>query len=331
MKSIYYNPGTGKSIPIIIKKGKYKEYINVKKSNIIIYDKKIKLIDELNLSNSISVIGNENLKSFDKYLSLIMKLSDKNIKNVVIVGGYSVIDLLGYTMESFERRNEYIYFPSTLQSAIMPPLRGKYYLNFNWKKDFLVQKGYPDAIIIDTTFFESLSPQELKKGFVIPYLLGRVLNSRISKIALNYSKLNFSDIDLEEFIYYSLKQWVYYIENESKVFPGENIIKLFYNKKTGINRNFLDIFGLSFLIELYMSWYFGFLEYELFEEIKKELIENFDIQYKNIEYLNFDEANFNNEFVLFTSSGRIINYKTTYDELNIVLKEIKNHFRGGFL
>ena len=80
LKSIYYNTGIAKSIPIIIKKGKYKEYINVKKNNIIIYDKKIKVIDELNLSNSISVIGNENLKSFDKYLSLIMKLSDKKIR-----------------------------------------------------------------------------------------------------------------------------------------------------------------------------------------------------------------------------------------------------------
>ncbi|KLO21288.1 hypothetical protein X275_09870 [Marinitoga sp. 1197] len=331
MKKTFFEIDDIQNVEIIIDYNHFKKYINDKKyNNYIIFDKKIELINKLNINNAISLIGNESLKSLDKYLTLILKLSEYEINSVNIFGGYSVLEFSGYILENLGIK-KYNFFPTTISSAIMLPIKGEFFLNFNWKKDYLIQKGYPNKIIIDTILFETLSNQEVKNMFVIPYIIGKILNSKISKLALNYSKMNFSDIDLQDFIFYSLKQWTYYIKNEHKNFPGETIIKLFYNKKSGFNKNYTQIFAISFIIELYISWYYGFLDFETFEKIEKEIINNFNVPYKLIEHIDFKEFYCNNNFALFTSSGKIIEYMIPYDELKNILKEVREYFRGGYL
>ncbi|KLO20894.1 MULTISPECIES: hypothetical protein [unclassified Marinitoga] len=331
MKKTFFEIDDVRNVEIIIDYNHFKKYINDKKyNNYIIFDKKIELINKLNINNAISLIGNESLKSLDKYLTLILKLSEYEINSVNIFGGYSVLEFSGYILENLGIK-KYNFFPTTISSAIMLPIKGEFFLNFNWKKDYLIQKGYPNKIIIDTILFETLSNQEVKNMFVIPYIIGKILNSKISKLALNYSKMNFSDIDLQDFIFYSLKQWIYYIKNEHKFFPGETIIKLFYNKKSGFNKNYTQIFAISFIIELYISWYYGFLDFETFEKIEKEIINNFNVPYKLIEHIDFKEFYCNNNFALFTSSGKIIEYMIPYDELKNILKEVREYFRGGYL
>ncbi|SHF13484.1 3-dehydroquinate synthase [Marinitoga hydrogenitolerans DSM 16785] len=331
MKKIFFEIGESQNIEISVGYNYFKKYINEKKyNNYIIFDKKVELINKMNLNNSIALLGNENLKSLDKYLTLILKLSEYEINSVHVFGGYSVLDFSGYVLENIGIEN-YYFFPTTLNSAIMLPIKGKYYLNFNWKKDFLTQKGYPSQIKIDTKFFESLPEKDFRNMFVVPYIIGKILNSKISDLALNYSKMNFSNIDLQDFVFYSSKQWIYYIKNENKIFPGENVMSLFYNKQAGFDKNYSQIFAISFIIELYISWYYGFLNFETFEKIEKEMLDNFDISYKLVK--NIDIKNFycKNKFLLFTSSGKLIEYKIPYDELKTVIKEVKEYFRGGFL
>ncbi|WGS65258.1 dehydroquinate synthase/iron-containing alcohol dehydrogenase family protein [Marinitoga aeolica] len=331
MKEVFFEVNDIKKVRILVVENHYNKYINEKKyNNYIIYDKKIELMNKMKLNNFIPLIGNENLKSFDKYLTLLLKLSEVTINSVNVFGGYSVLDFSGYTLENIGINN-YSFFPTTLSSAIMLPIKGKYYLNFNWKKDYLIQKGYPQQIIIDTKFFESIPQREFRNMFVIPYILGRILNSKIANLALNYSKMNFSNIDLQDFVFYSIKQWVYYIKNENNIFPGENVIRLFYNKKTGFNKNYVEVFAISFIIELYISWYYGFLDFETFEKIEKEILNNFNVSYKLIETIDFKTFNCSNKFVLFTSSGKLIEYKISCEELKTILKEVKEYFRGGFL
>ncbi|KAF2955904.1 hypothetical protein [Marinitoga sp. 38H-ov] len=329
MKNILFETKNGDSIEILIGHNYYSKYINNKRyNNYIIYDKKIEIIDKLNLINSISVIGNENLKNLDKYLNFLIKFTENNINSALVFGGYTTLELLGYTLENINI-TDYSFFPSNLNSAIMPPLKGKYYLNFNWKKDLLTIKGYPKNVFIDTILFESISKTNFKNMFIVPYILGKIMNSKIAELSLNYSKFNFSVLDLEDYLYYSLKQWVYYLKNEGDIFPGETITLLFYNKKSGFNNNYLNVFGLSFLIELYISWYYGFLSFEEFEKIEKELTNNFDISYKLIEKIDLDLND--KDFILYTSSGKLIKYRIPKDDLLSVIKEVKDYFRGGFL
>lgn len=331
MKQFIYEAKQGQTVEINIGYDYFRKVFDIKKyNNFYLYDKKISFFNKIKLNNEIPLIGNENLKSFDKYLTLVLRLSNFDINYVNIFGGYSVLELSGYTLENINISN-YSFYPSTLNSAIMLPLKGKYYLNFNWKKDFLVQKGYPKKVNIDTKLFETIPQKEMKNMFIIPYLLGKILDSKISDLSLNYSKLIFSEIDLQEYIYFSVKQWIYYLKSKYRKFPGENIITLFYNKKSGFNKSFPQVFAMSFLIELYISWYYGFLDFEMFEKIEKELKENFDIPYKLIESIDFNDFYCKKEFSLFTSSGKIISYKIPYDEIKNIVKEVKEYFRGGFL
>jgi len=328
LKSILFESNEN-NVEITIGNNYYNKHINNKRyNNYIIYDKKIKIINELNLTNAISVIGNENLKNLDKYLNLLIRLSENNVNSALVFGGYSTLELLGYTLENINI-NDYSFFPSNLNSAVMLPLKGKYFLNFNWKKDLLMIKGYPKNIFVDTILFESIPKTSFKNMFIIPYILGKIMNSKIAELSLNYSKFNFTTLDLEDYLYYSIKQWIYYLKNESYVFPGESVITLFYNKKSGFNKNYLNVFGLSFLIELYISWYYGFLSFELFEKIEKEITYNFDISYKLIEGIELDSKD--KDIILYTSSGKLIKYKIPKDELLAVIKEVKDYFRGGFL
>ncbi|GAB6188442.1 hypothetical protein JCM30566_01810 [Marinitoga arctica] len=331
MKKVFFETQDSRQIEISVGYKYFKKYIDDKKyNNYVIYDKKVEILNKLNLNNSISLIGNENLKSLDKYLTLILKLSNYNINSINIFGGYSVLEFVGYILENIGVNN-YTFFPTTLNSAIMLPIKGKYYLNFNWKKDFLIQKGYPQNIVIDTVLFESLSEKEFRNMFVIPYILGKVLNSKISELALNYSKMEFSNIDLQDFVFYAVKQWSYYLKNENNIFPGESIVRLFYNKENGFYKDYTQIFAISFIIELYISWYYGFLDFETFEKIEKDILSNFDISYKLIENIDFKNFYCKNNFVFFTSSGKLINYRITKNELKTILKEVKEYFRGGFL
>jgi len=331
LKRFFFEIQDFQKIEISVGHNYFKKYIDYKKYNhYIIYDKKIEAIDKLKLNNLISLIGNENLKTLDKYLTLLLKLSNYEISSIDIFGGYSVLEFSGYILENINIK-DYTFFPTTLNSAIMLPIKGEYHLNFNWKKDILIQKGYPRKIVVDTLLFESLSGKELKNMFVIPYILGKIVDSKISKLALNYSKMQFSNIDLQDFVFYAIKQWIYYLKKENKLFPGESTIQLFYNKESGFNRNYIHIFAISFIIELYISWYYGFLNFETFEKIENEILSNFDISYKLIEKIDFKNFYCKNDFVLFTSSGKLINYRIPCDELKTIIKEVKEYFRGGFL
>ncbi|OAA31929.1 hypothetical protein AT15_03635 [Kosmotoga arenicorallina S304] len=93
--------------------------------------------------------GGEHVKSIDRVFELYQLFRTKGQSRVVALGGGAIIDLAGYSAFSHSQIEEFYAVPSTSLSQTLLPLHGKFYINFEFKKDMLAIYGLPDKIYID--------------------------------------------------------------------------------------------------------------------------------------------------------------------------------------
>ena len=84
---------------------------------------------------------------------------------VINVGGGMVTDMGGFAAATFKRGMRFVNVPTTLLAAVDASVGGKTGINFNGCKNEVGAFAEPEAAVISTIFFNTLTTQELLSGY----------------------------------------------------------------------------------------------------------------------------------------------------------------------
>ncbi|WP_190614412.1 hypothetical protein [Tepiditoga spiralis] len=328
MKNLILSKNIKSDINVFIKENFHEKIIdNYDEKEDVLFIVDTKLRNFLKIKNNIKFIkGGEEAKYLDKYLDLCQTI-EKNKFNIVIgIGGGSLMDLIGYTLNTLNHNiKKIILIPTTLTSMIFPPISGFFGIDMNFKRDYLKVFGYVNEVYIDQSFLSLLSKQSLKKQFFCSYILGTYFDSNLSKLSLHYSK-NFDNTDLEEFLINSIKNSMKFYKDNYEI-PGYNLIKYFIKNPIEINNKFFEIYSSIFLLLSYISYIEGLISLEEFKMILNDTNE-FGVFNKKI-ILNM-KNNYINDYVTDIIPGKNKNTLKYFsvNEINIYIDDFINFIRG---
>lgn len=129
---------------------------------------------------------NKNLES----LSLIWKqLGERGATRhalLVNLGGGVVTDMGAFAAATFKRGIKCVNIPTTLLGAVDAAVGGKTGINFNGLKNEIGAFSLANAVIISTTFFNTLPEQELLSGYAEMLKHGLIADKEIYDSLLRY-------------------------------------------------------------------------------------------------------------------------------------------------
>lgn len=274
MKSINFSKGIEKEINININLAYYEDYLNKyvsKYGTLMVIDSKLKKhVKFHDYENIVFIPGGQEAKYFDKYLDLCKTIIKGNYNDLVVVGGGSLIDQVGYTFNTLDfPKGRLTIVPTTLSSMIYLPVSGEFYLDMNYTKNFLKVNGYPDIVYVDPYFCKYLEKDNMKKYFILGYILGLLFDKKFAELSFKYSK-NFLRLDLEEYLYQAIK-FVLSLYSNDLVFPGTKLVKYLIDTEHKKNLEFIESEYITFVFLSYVSLKLGYIDEDMFENIYKDL------------------------------------------------------------
>lgn len=111
---------------------------------------------------------------------------------IINLGGGMVTDMGAFAASTFKRGVRFINVPTTLLGAVDASVGGKTGINFNNLKNQIGVFAEAEAVIISTTFFSTLTPQELYSGYA--EMLKHALLSSTDELAA-LLEVDVTDID----------------------------------------------------------------------------------------------------------------------------------------
>lgn len=105
---------------------------------------------------------------------------------IINVGGGVVTDMGAFAAATFKRGIRCLNIPTTLLGAVDASVGGKTGINFNGYKNEVGAFSEADAVIISTTFFNTLPQQELLSGYAEMLKHGLIADKRIYNDLLAY-------------------------------------------------------------------------------------------------------------------------------------------------
>lgn len=117
---------------------------------------------------SIMVKAGDINKNIDSLAFIWKQLGDRGASRhslAVNVGGGVVTDMGAFAAATFKRGIHFINVPTTLLGAVDAAVGGKTGINFNGYKNEVGAFAEADAVIISTTYFNTLPDQEILSGY----------------------------------------------------------------------------------------------------------------------------------------------------------------------
>lgn len=111
--------------------------------------------------------GDEN-KGLESLSHIWQQMSDTGATRnslIINIGGGVITDMGAFAAATFKRGVRFINVPTTLLAAVDAAIGGKTGINFNGLKNEIGCFRNADAVIISTTFFETLPIEEIKSGY----------------------------------------------------------------------------------------------------------------------------------------------------------------------
>ncbi|HOB15533.1 MAG TPA: hypothetical protein PK894_00445 [Defluviitoga sp.] len=330
MKSISFSKGIEKDIHININMNYYEEFLSKYLSrygSLLIMDSGLKKYFNYDGDNVVFVKGGPEAKYFDKYVELCKLITNGDYSNIIVVGGGSLIDMVGFTYNTLDfPKASLIIVPTTLSSMIYLPVSGEFNLDMNYTKNYLKVSGYPDLVYIDPYFCKFLDKSVMKKQFIFGYLVGLLFDKTFAKLSLKYSK-NFIKLDLEEYLYTAIR-FVLSLYSNDLVFPGTRLSKFLIEPDFKMNNFFVESECLSFVFLSYLSHKLGYLSELNFKSIVNDIKNS--LSFSNLPLRNLKAKKFSiplNE-ILLTDDG-FISYYINYTEIEELLPEFKVFVRSA--
>lgn len=111
--------------------------------------------------------GDEN-KSLESLSNIWKRLSDTKATRrslLINLGGGMITDMGAFAASTFKRGISFLNVPTTLLGAVDAAIGGKTGINFNGLKNEVGMFKEADAVIVSTTFFNTLPLEEIKSGY----------------------------------------------------------------------------------------------------------------------------------------------------------------------
>lgn len=120
---------------------------------------------------------------------------------VINLGGGVIGDMGGFCAATYKRGIDFIQIPTTLLAQVDASVGGKLGIDFNGYKNHIGAFQQPEAVLIDTIFFNTLPQAELRSGFaeIIKHCL-----IRDADMWGKIRKREFQEQDLQELVSHSV-------------------------------------------------------------------------------------------------------------------------------
>lgn len=119
------------------------------------------------------------------------------------LGGGVIGDMGGFCASTFKRGIDFIQIPTTLLSQVDASIGGKLGIDFAEVKNSVGLFCNPQAVLIHTGFFQTLSPRELRSGFA--EILKHSLIADYSQWESQKNVASLSDLDWQQILPASLR------------------------------------------------------------------------------------------------------------------------------
>ena len=229
----------------------------------------------------IEIEAGESIKNIITCSEIWSILSDLGAdrKSVLInLGGGVVTDIGGFVASTFKRGIDFINIPTTLLGMVDASIGGKNGVDLGNLKNQIGTINVPKLLVIDSSFLETLSQQDMKSGLAEMLKHGLIYDELYWKQFLNLSDIDFAKFDT--LIYRSIE-----IKNEIVTQdPTENGIRkaLNFGHTLGhaIESHFLETknallhgeaIAIGMILESYLSKEKKILSNEEYLEIKSVL------------------------------------------------------------
>lgn len=137
-------------------------------------------------------------KNLDSLAMIWTRLCDNGAtrKSLLInIGGGVVTDIGAFAGATFKRGIRFLNVPTTLLSAVDAAVGGKTGINFNGFKNEIGAFREADAVIISTSFFDTLPRMELLSGYAEMIKHGLISSEECYNRLLDYDISNADDAD----------------------------------------------------------------------------------------------------------------------------------------
>lgn len=152
----------------IISKGKYDNVFILTDDNTEKHC--LPLINSNNLNNVryISIKANDDNKSVESLSHVWTSLCEMGATRhslLINLGGGMVTDLGGFAASTFKRGIQFINIPTTLLAMVDASVGGKTGINFNGLKNEIGVFNSANAVILDSSFLQTLDSQNIRSGY----------------------------------------------------------------------------------------------------------------------------------------------------------------------
>ena len=238
---------------------------------IFIVDSKVRVhhSEKIDFKDGFPVFINEKVKSLDRvyelYSYVYQRYNDSGV--VVAIGGGSLMDLVGFTINTFGKELKLVLIPTTLGSQLLPFISGKFCINFDRRKDILSVKAMPDLILIDPKFVLSQSTISLKHDLSIALSTGLTCEESFYTF-LKYNLKRLNKNRLLDILKYVIEHNIRLrMKNKGKQFLGERTAPIIQDASK-LMINYSQALGFGVLMEILLSFEMGFTSSETYEGVK---------------------------------------------------------------
>lgn len=144
-----------------------KKYLLIVDQNVYTLHNKLFQYSNANIQTYLVKATEEN-KSFEQYQQIINYLLENNYSRndeIIAIGGGIVTDLSLYVSATYKRGMNITLIPTTLLAMVDASIGGKCGINHYGFKNQVGTFYFPQQIIIDETFLDTLSNDEFNNGF----------------------------------------------------------------------------------------------------------------------------------------------------------------------
>lgn len=167
----------------------------------------------------IRIRAGESFKNLDTVQSIWKQLGDTGANRsavLVNLGGGVVTDLGAFAAATFKRGIPFINVPTTLLCAVDACVGGKNGFNFNGLKNEVGTFRDPDLSIISTTYFNTLTSQELLSGYAEMLKHGLLSSPSLTAKMLRYDVTNYRPDTLLDLLKESVEVKVHYVDADKE-------------------------------------------------------------------------------------------------------------------
>ncbi|MFW6120020.1 MAG: hypothetical protein ACOC80_03870 [Petrotogales bacterium] len=278
--------------------------------------------------NAHKIRGGEYSKTIDKVFEIYHTVKFSGQNTLSVIGGGSLIDLGGFAGFTHDYVKHVYLFPSTTLSQTILPVRSKFSINFEYKKDLLAVTGVPEKIIVDP----ELSYKKLKNHGVTEFLpiilISHTKDHRMFKYLRNLLQKS-KTISLEEWedlVWSAITNYSETLESSLEI-QGQSFSKIIQNAFR-LTFSYQTSLIFSSVLEAWLAVIYGYLDEDDYRIFLNALNLVWDRSWpRRLDMSSITEELYKTDSILISTvyKGKVFKENVTVDELLCIFRK---HGRG---